>query len=152
LSSALLVQQEWRMLSIAQLFSTPDFGLAPIFRMRTNPLCWVNVDTPPAEGTPNHAPGFHWRSRCAADSASFVERRTLTYLGGMERNGAIQQIREQVNQIATNVTAIHPLVPGLADAPTQAELLKALYELTKNVEVVKKHLLKLEKRDDSLVL
>jgi len=47
------------------------------------------------------------------------------------------------------VTAIHPLVPGLADQATQAELLKALYELTKNVEVVKKQLLKLEKRDDS---
>jgi hypothetical protein len=67
----------------------------------------------------------------------------------MERNVMIQKIREQVNQIAANVTAIHTLVPGLADPPTQGELLKALYELTKNVEVVKKHLLKLEKRDDS---
>ena len=67
----------------------------------------------------------------------------------MERNVAILQIREQANQIAVNVTAIHPLVPGLADPPTQGELLKALYELTKNVEGVKKQLLKLEKRDDS---
>jgi hypothetical protein len=67
----------------------------------------------------------------------------------MERNATIQKIREQVNQIAVQVTAIHPAVPGLTDAPTQAELLKALYELTKNVEVIKKHLLKLEKRDDS---
>lgn len=67
----------------------------------------------------------------------------------MERNEAIQKIREQANEIATSVTAIHPLVPGLADQATQAELLKALYELTKNVEVVKKQLLKLEKRDDS---
>lgn len=67
----------------------------------------------------------------------------------MERNEAIQQIREQANQIAIKVTAIHPLVPGLADPPTQGELLKALYELTKNVEGVKKQLLKLEKRDDS---
>ncbi len=70
----------------------------------------------------------------------------------MERNAAIEKIREQANQIATNVTAIHPLVPGLADPPTQAELLKALYELTKNVEVVKKQLLKLEKRDDSSLM
>lgn len=67
----------------------------------------------------------------------------------MERIDAIQKIREQTNQIASNVTAIHPLVPGLADSATQGELLKALYELTKNVEVIKKHLLKLEKRDAS---
>ncbi len=67
----------------------------------------------------------------------------------MERSAAILKIRELANQLATNVTAIHPLVPGLADAPTQAELFKALFELTKQVETVKKHLLKLEKRDDS---
>lgn len=82
----------------------------------------------------------------------FVEKLDLPYPACMERNVVIQKIREQVNQIATSVTAMHPLVPGLADPPTQAELLKALYELTKNVEVVKKHLLKLEKRDDSAVL
>ena len=70
----------------------------------------------------------------------------------MERSSAIQEIREKINNVAAGVTAIHPLVPSLADAPTQAELLKALYELTKQVEVVKKHLLKLEKRDDSSLL
>ena len=74
------------------------------------------------------------------------------HLDVMERNAAIQNIREQANQIAAHVTAIHPLVPGLADPPTQGELLKALYELTKSVEVVKKQLLKLEKRDESAVL
>ncbi len=70
----------------------------------------------------------------------------------MERPEAIQHIRAAALQIAVSVTSIHPLVPKLADAPTQAELIKALYELTKQVEVVKKHLLKLEKRDDSAVL
>ena len=79
-------------------------------------------------------------------------RLDLLHSGCMERNTAIQKIREQVNQIAASVTAVHPLVPGLADPPTQGELLKALYELTKSVETVKKHLLKLEKRDDSSVL
>ena len=67
-------------------------------------------------------------------------------------NTAIQEIREQANQIATSITAIHPLVPKLADSATQAELFKALFELTKQVEIVKKHLLKLEKRDDSAAL
>ena len=70
----------------------------------------------------------------------------------MQLNPAIRDIRERANQIAANVTAIHPLVPKLADAPTQTELLKALFELTKQVEVVKKHLLKLEQRDDSAAL
>jgi hypothetical protein len=67
----------------------------------------------------------------------------------MEPSITIQKIREQANRIAACVTAMHPLVPGLADPPTQTELLKALYELTRSVEVVKKQLLKLEKRDDS---
>ena len=70
----------------------------------------------------------------------------------MPVNPVIEEIRERINQIATQVTAIHPLVPRLADPPTQSELLRALYELTKQVEVVKKHLLKLERRDDSTVL
>ena len=70
----------------------------------------------------------------------------------MPSNPAIKEIRERANQIAATVTAIHPLVPKLADPPTQAELFKALYELTKQVEVIKKHLLKLEQRDDSVAL
>ena len=70
----------------------------------------------------------------------------------MEPKAAIQDIRTRTNEIATQVTAIHPLVPKLGDPPTQAELLRALYELTKQVEIVKKHLLKLERRDDSTAL
>lgn len=67
----------------------------------------------------------------------------------MDRNAAIQELRELTHRIAGNVTAMHPVVPALADAPTQGELMRALFELTKQVEVIKKHLLKLEKRDDS---
>ena len=70
----------------------------------------------------------------------------------MERQQVIQEIRERVNQISSHVTALHPLVPKLEDPPTQAELFKALFELTKQVEVMKKHLLKLEQRDDSTAL
>lgn len=70
----------------------------------------------------------------------------------MERNATIEKLRVQVGQIATLVTSIHPLVPGLADASGQAEVLRALFELTRNVEVIKKQLLKLEKRDGSAEL
>ena len=70
----------------------------------------------------------------------------------MEKSTAIPEVREKVNQIGTLITSIHSLVPKLNDAPTQNEILRALFELTKQVEVVKKHLLKLEKRDDTSLL
>ncbi|HTI70645.1 MAG TPA: hypothetical protein VMF06_11810 [Candidatus Limnocylindria bacterium] len=67
----------------------------------------------------------------------------------MDQKVAIEQIRGLCNQLSSGVTAIHPWVPKLADPPTQTEILKALYELTKSVEVMKKHLIKLEKKDGS---
>lgn len=70
----------------------------------------------------------------------------------MEKSTAIPEVREKVNQIGSLITSIHPLVPKLNDTPTQTEILRALFELTKQVEVVKKQLLKLEKRDDSGLL
>ena len=70
----------------------------------------------------------------------------------MDRSTAIEQIRAACNSLATSVTSIHPLVPGLADKETQDEIYKALFALTKDVEIVKKQLLKLERKDDSSVL
>jgi hypothetical protein len=64
----------------------------------------------------------------------------------------ITEIRRLAQDIGSCVTRMHPLTGQLNDAPTRAELLKALFELTKQVEVVKKHLLKLEKRDESSAL
>lgn len=76
----------------------------------------------------------------------------IAHDGDMEPKQAIVDIRDRINQIASQVTAIHPLVSKLGDPPTQSELLRALFEVTKQVEVVKKHLLKLERRDDSATL
>ena len=67
----------------------------------------------------------------------------------MDRTTAISEIRTACNTIAGGVTAIHPLLPPLADEPTKAEIIKALFELTKNVETVKKQVMRLEKRDDN---
>jgi HAMP domain-containing protein len=67
----------------------------------------------------------------------------------MERPEAIREIREVCHQLAAGVTSIHRLTPGLADQATQDEIFKAAYELTKSVEVLKKQLLKLERRDES---
>ena len=76
----------------------------------------------------------------------------LTLIPIMDRPTAIQQIRVACNQLASGVTSIHPLLPALDDEPTKSEIVKALFELTKNVEVVKKQIMRLEKKDDSALL
>ncbi len=66
-----------------------------------------------------------------------------------DRSSAIEQIRTACHGIAAAVTSIHPQVPALSDKETQDEIYKALFALTKDVEVVKKMLLKLERKDAS---
>jgi hypothetical protein len=70
-------------------------------------------------------------------------------IGLMDRPTATSQIRTICNDLSAGITRIHPLLPALDDEPTKGEIIKALFELTKNVEVVKKQLMKLERRDDS---
>lgn len=70
----------------------------------------------------------------------------------MDRTTAISEIRQACNDIAAGVTRVHPLLSALGDEPTKSEIVKALFELTKNVEVVKKQVMRLEKRDDSALL
>ncbi|MEK0446900.1 MAG: hypothetical protein RLZZ399_2221 [Verrucomicrobiota bacterium] len=64
----------------------------------------------------------------------------------MDRSTAQQQLRAACNQISAQVTQMHQGVPALSEPTTQAEILKALFELTKQVEVVKKQLIRLEGR------
>ena len=61
-------------------------------------------------------------------------------------------MRERANQISRLVTELHPLSAKLGSPDAHGEILKALFELTKQVEVVKKQLLKIEKQDDSKLL
>ena len=70
----------------------------------------------------------------------------------MDRPTAILQIRDACNLLATTGMKIHPLLPALDDDATKGEVVKALYEITKNVEIVKKQIMRLEKRDDSTLL
>jgi len=70
----------------------------------------------------------------------------------MDRAAAITEIRAACNVISGGVTSIHPLLPALADEATKGEIIKALFELTKSVEMVKKQVMRLEKRDDSALL
>ncbi len=70
----------------------------------------------------------------------------------MDRPTAIRQIRDACNQLSSGVTSIHPLLPALGDEAAKSEIIKALFELTKHIETVKKQVMRLEKRDDSALL
>lgn len=61
-------------------------------------------------------------------------------------------MRALCNELGQGVTRLHPLVPRLEAPAVQAEILRALFELTKQVEVVKKHLIRLEKEDGSTLV
>jgi hypothetical protein len=79
-------------------------------------------------------------------------RQHQTHHGDMDRATASQQIREHCNVVSTAIMKVHPLLNALGDDATKGEIVKALFEITRNVEVVKKQVMKLEKRDDSDLL
>jgi hypothetical protein len=64
----------------------------------------------------------------------------------------LTEIRGRADQIARLVTEMHPLSRQLQKPDAQSEIFKALFELTKQVEVVKKQLLRIEKEDSSKLL
>ena len=81
-----------------------------------------------------------------------ADARFLRTMRGMDRATASQQIREHCNAASAAVTKMHPLLNALGDDATKGEIVKALFEITKNVEVVKKQIMRLEKRDDTSLL
>jgi len=70
----------------------------------------------------------------------------------MDKSAAIHQIRDICNNLSRELMRIHPAVPPLADKAAQDEIYKTVFELTKQVEVIKKRLAKLEAKDDSALL
>jgi hypothetical protein len=70
----------------------------------------------------------------------------------MDRTAAIAQIREAAKQIALQFMKIHPALTALNDAETQGDCIKALHEMTVQIEIIKKKVGKLEKADDSALL
>jgi hypothetical protein len=70
----------------------------------------------------------------------------------MNSADAIEGLRKQCNDISRIVTSMHREVGSLGNPDGQAEILRALFELTRQVEVVKKHLIRLQKGDNSTVL
>ena len=70
----------------------------------------------------------------------------------MERSEAVGQMRAICDELGQGVTRLHPLVSRLNAPAAQGEILRALFELTKQVEVVKKHLIRIEKGDGSTLV
>lgn len=70
----------------------------------------------------------------------------------MNRDETIRLLRGRCDELSRLVTAMHPDVGRLGHPSAQAEILRALFELTKQVEVVKKHLIRLEKQDGSTLV
>ncbi len=70
----------------------------------------------------------------------------------VNREAAIDQIREAAKNIALQFMKIHPALPALCDAETQGDCIKALHEMTVQIEIIKKKIGRLEKADDSTLL
>ena len=70
----------------------------------------------------------------------------------MDKATALQQIREVCDNLARQLMRIHPAVPPLADKEAQDQIYKAIFEITKQVETIKKRLARLELQDDSQLL
>jgi len=70
----------------------------------------------------------------------------------MDKAAAIKQIRDVCNTVSRELMRLHPAVPPLADKEAQEEIYKTIFELTKNVETIKKRLARLEAKDDSALL
>jgi hypothetical protein len=64
----------------------------------------------------------------------------------------VAEMRSRADQISKLVTELHPLTPKLGKPEAQNEILRALFELTRQVEVIKKQLLRVEKDDSSPLL
>ena len=56
----------------------------------------------------------------------------------MEREDALKTIKESCSHISAELTRIHPAVGALGNPQIQDEMIKALFQLTKDVEMVKK--------------
>ncbi|MCS1409392.1 MAG: hypothetical protein M2R45_02573 [Verrucomicrobia subdivision 3 bacterium] len=70
----------------------------------------------------------------------------------MDQAEAIAVIKDACADITRGMMKITPTVPALQDKPIESKLFETLYELTKNVETIKKQVGKIGKDDDSPLL
>lgn len=70
----------------------------------------------------------------------------------MERADAIAQIKEACKTISLAMMKVNPAVRHLDDAETQSDVIKAAHQLTVELEIIKKKMIRLKGRDDSAEL
>ncbi len=70
----------------------------------------------------------------------------------MEPEQAIAQIQQSAKDIAIQLMRIHPAVGHLKSDTHQGTILTSLHKITVELEIVKKQLIILQKRDDSTEL
>ena len=67
----------------------------------------------------------------------------------MDRSQAIAQIKEACKGIALDLMKINPAIPHLDNKEVQTELFETVYRITKDVEIIKKRVIRLESRQDT---
>ena len=70
----------------------------------------------------------------------------------MTRDEAMTRIQGSCQVISLEMMKIHPAARALGDEAAQAAILKAAHQLTVELEVIKKQIIKLHQRDDSAEL
>lgn len=70
----------------------------------------------------------------------------------MTREQAIERIEGACKTIALEMMKVTPAARHLGDEETTADVVKAAYQLTIELEVIKKKLIRLKGRDDSALL
>ncbi|MBC8324740.1 MAG: hypothetical protein H8E27_03850 [Verrucomicrobia subdivision 3 bacterium] len=67
----------------------------------------------------------------------------------MTRPEASEKIKASCKTIALEMMDLNPTIASLDDTETQEALYEASYELTKQLEIIKKRVIKLERRGDA---
>jgi hypothetical protein len=67
----------------------------------------------------------------------------------MDRPAAIDQIKGVCKNIAVEMMKLHPAVPPLNDKTTQNEIYEAIYRITKDIEIIKKKVIKLQAGEET---
>jgi hypothetical protein len=67
----------------------------------------------------------------------------------MDRDAAVAPICKACNGISIELMKINPAVGALGDKDAQDEIYRAIFELTREVETIKKRLARLERSDES---
>ena len=67
----------------------------------------------------------------------------------MDRSKASEKIKECCKTIALEMMELNPAIASLDDSDTQEALFEASYELTKQLEIIKKRVIKLERHDEN---